>query len=73
MELKNLLGTPNNELTVDELQDKIRLLRKLKLTAIKTKPGKPKTNKSKSNKDKQLDNLLDGLSEEQLKLLKNLL
>ncbi len=70
MELKNLLGLPVDQLTTDQLEEKIRTLKKLKIVADKPKVTKTKSTAApKSNKDKQIANLIKSMSPDQLKAL----
>lgn len=62
MELKNLLDKPASECTDEELEKQAHLLSKLKIAASRTKTSK----KIVSNADRQLNDLLKGLSKEQL-------
>ena len=68
MELQDLLGTPNNLLTDDQLEDKLYALRQLRGKKITNKTSKSSKVTSKSNKDKQIENLLKQLTPEQLKI-----
>lgn len=61
MELKDLLGKPVSECTDEELEKKTHLLSKLKIAADRSK-----STKKVSNVDRQLNNLIKGLSKEQL-------
>jgi len=83
MTLKELLNLPNKDLTDDELEVKISVLRKMRIAAEDTKPEdndlelgeagevrsfkKHKPSTPKSNKDKQISSLLDGLTPEEEK------
>lgn len=92
MELADLLEKPVNELSVEELELRLALQKKLNIRfGAKKAEGKKKTTemivkdadgndvvvqvpitgkaRGKTNKDKQLDNLIKGMSKEQLSLL----
>lgn len=69
MELKDLLDIPVSEMTPDMLEEKMRLLRKLKVSdkSSKTSTAKPKA--AKSNEEKRLEDLLGKLDPETKKKL----
>ena len=72
MQLKDLLQKPVGELTDDELETKINVLKKLRVVQeiVDDIAGtKMKVHRIKSNKDRQMDDLLGGLSKEELKEL----
>lgn len=66
MELKDLLGIPLEELTEDQLEEKFRQLKKLKISTSKV----AKTVTRKSNKDRRIEDLLSQLSIEDIEELK---
>ena len=72
MELKNLLGTPNKDLTVPELEEKFKQLKLLKVVANKPKKTTAKVTKTKktttrkSNKDKQLEDMISKIGPEKM-------
>ena len=64
MELKDLIDKPASECTDEELEKQAHLLSKLKIVANRTRSArKPKI---VSNASRQLNDLLKGLSKEQL-------
>lgn len=70
MELSDLLGTPNSELSPEQLEEKLRQLKKLAFKKPITNVSKPKKQgATKSNKDKQLSNLISGMNEDAKKKL----
>lgn len=62
MELKNLLDKPASECTDEELEKQVHLLSKLKIAVDRSKSGKKRV----SNVDRQVADLLKGLSPEKL-------
>lgn len=66
MDLKDLLSTPSGELTTEELEEKLNKLKRLR---FRPESSAKKPSPTKSNKDKQMENLLEGLTPEQLKQL----
>lgn len=66
MELKDLLTAPNSELTDEQLEEKLRQLKKFKvMTKVKSSTSIAKSS-SKSNKDKQIEKLLKSLPKDEL-------
>jgi DNA-binding MarR family transcriptional regulator len=65
LQLRDLLEKPINELTDAELEDRLNSLKRLKIMSDKP----PKIAKVKSNKDKQIADLLSGLSPEDIQKL----
>ncbi len=63
MELKDLLSKPASECSDEELEKQAHLLSKLKLAANRSKSTKAKR---VSNVDRQLNDLVKGLSNEQM-------
>lgn len=61
MELKDLLEKPASKCTDEELEKQAHLLSKLKIAADRSK-----STKKVSNVDRQLNDLIKGLSKEQL-------
>ena len=69
MNLKQLLEKPINECSIDELEEQLRNLRRMKINTPKVITDGCRTGKTiKSNKDKQLSNMLTKLTPEQLKI-----
>ncbi len=77
MQLQELLEKPLDELTDDELEAKIHVLKKLRVMqeedSTSLGPAKAKVRHIKSNKDRQMDDLLGGLSKEELNELEAIL
>lgn len=69
----DLLAKSITELTDEELEQRLIILKSLKFKEEKVKAAstttKAKAKPHKTNKDKQVENLLKGVSPEQLKLL----
>lgn len=63
MELKNLLDKPSSECSDEELEKRAHLLSRLRVAPDKS-PSAPA--RKKTNKDHQMDDLIKGLSKEQL-------
>lgn len=69
MELKDLLTAPNSELTDEQLEEKLRQLKKFKvMTKVKSSTSIAKSTKSsgKSNQNKQIEKLLKSLPKDEL-------
>jgi len=64
MELKDLIDKPASECTDEELEKQAHLLSKLKIVAKRT--SSTKKPKIVSNAERQLNDLVKGLSKEQL-------
>ncbi len=76
MLLHELLEKPIGELTDDELETKINVLKKLRVVqeiVDDIADTKTKVRHVKSNKDRQMDDLLSGLSKEELHELEAIL
>ncbi len=76
MLLAELIGKPNHQLTDEELEFKLKELQKLKYKAPKpvaTKKSGGAAPKRKSNSDKQMENAVKNLNDEQKKKLKEML
>ncbi len=70
MQLSDLLDKPLNELTDDELNYKINILKRLKMQRLKSSStGERKKAVPKTNKEKQVVDLLKSLSADELKIL----
>lgn len=68
MDLQDLLEKPLHELSEEELETKINLLKHLRVLEVQENKHKKKATR-KSNKEKQLENLIDSLSKEELAIL----
>ncbi len=68
MELQDLLEKPLHELSEEELEAKINLLKHLRVLEVQENKHKKKAIK-KSNQEKQLENLINNLSKEELAIL----
>lgn len=66
-QLVDLLTKPFKEMTVDELEKSISLMKKLRHVPIDPTPKAAK----KSNKERQLEDLINQLSPEQMAMLVN--
>jgi len=68
MDLQDLLEKPLHELSEEELETKINLLKHLRVLEVQENKHKKKATR-KSNQEKQLENLIDSLSKEELAIL----
>lgn len=69
MELKDLLERPINELSDEEVEIRLNLLRKMKIRPESSGKGGP----TKSNKERRIEDLLKNMTKEELaNLVKNL-
>lgn len=68
MELQDLLEKPLSELSEEELETKINLLKHLRVLEVQESQLRKKA-KTKSNKEKQLDDMISKLSKEELAIL----
>ena len=74
MQLRDLLQKPIGELTDDELEAKIHVLKRLRVVQEDdTERPKAKVHHIKSNKDRQMDDLLSGMTKEEMQELEAIL